>query len=165
MQKLLKRTATAERTVARRAAKQERHQKRSELRTDFNNRMRSYGIVNKIRIDARRKQREDWALGPLAPQRDTPIQDEYGGYFGATSVHLQMAPFGERQINLACKWAGGKGFLCLKPGDRVAIMEGPDKGKIAPVRAIDMDKATVQLGGDDMNVCPTKTSCIFPCLR
>lgn len=153
MQKLLKRTATAERQVARRAAKKQEHQKRAELRGDFKMRMRAYSIVNKMRVEARHKQREDWTLGHLAPQRDTPIPDEYGAYFGSTPSELRMAPFGDRQVNLACKWAGGKDLLCLKAGDRVAIMEGPDKGKIAPIKSIEIEMATVLLDGDEMQVC------------
>lgn len=148
MQKLLKRTAQAERQVAKRQAKRKKLADRAELRRNFTRRMDSYATVNRMLISARQKQREDWALGPLAPQRDTAIKDEFGAYFGAIPEHLTMASFGDKQLALACKWAGGKKFLCLKPGDRVAIMEGSEKGKITIIRSIDMDNGSVMLDGD-----------------
>lgn len=154
MQKLLKRSVQAEKQVARRNAKRKKYADRAELRDQFRRRMQAFSVVNKMRVDARQKQRQDWIMGPLAPQRDTPVVNEFGTYFGAVPEMLEMGTMGKKQINLACKWAGGKDFLCLKVGDRVAIMEGPDKGQIAPINSIEEDKGHVVLGGELMQVRP-----------
>lgn len=152
MQKLLKRTTTAERQVARRLTKRKQLVERAEERVEFRKRMQAYAIVNKMRIAARKNQREDWALGPLAPRRDTHIKNDLGAYWGSTPEQLIMSEYGERQIELACEWAGGKKYLCIKAGDRVAIMEGPDKGKIATIRSVIVEKGCVALDGELMQV-------------
>lgn len=157
MEKLLKRTAQAERQAARRLARRSKIAERADLRSNFARRMQAYAAVNKSRRDARKMQREDWQLGPLAPQRDTPIKNPQGAYFGSASEEVAMHRFGDKQIDLACKWAGGTKFLCLKVGDRVAITEGPNKGKIAPIKTIEMDKGVVTLDDDLMQVSRSST--------
>lgn len=91
-------------------------------------------------------------MGPLAPQRDVPIENEFGSYFGALPEEIRAYGFGKKQVDLACKWAGGRRYLCIKPGDRVAIMEGPDKGKIAPIKTIQLHQGVVTLSGELMQV-------------
>lgn len=162
MQKLLKRTAQAEKQVARRNAKRKKLADRAELRGEFRKRMQSFAIVNRMRVDARKKQREDWILGPLAPQRDTPVKNEFGTYFGAIPESVVMGTMGDKQLNLACKWAGGKDFLSIKAGDRVAIMEGPDKGQIAPIKSIEEDTGHVVLDGELMQVRPSQQRLSLP---
>lgn len=153
MQKLLKRTKQAERQVARRKDKRTAMRERLEAQSDFKARMSSLKDINRSVAAARLRRREDWELGPLAPRRDTPLKDENGAYWGSASLQQNMSEFGERQRELACKWAGGTRYLCLKAGDRVAIMQGADKGKIGVVRSIMEEEAMVVVDGDHLQVC------------
>ncbi|CAN8103766.1 unnamed protein product [Discula destructiva] len=150
MQKLLKRTVQAEKQVARRKAKRNDIKARAEAQREFRKRMTSVTDANQALLAARRRRREDWELGPLAPRRDTPIKDVNGAYWGSMSLNRSTTELGERQRELACKWAGGFKYLCLKAGDRVAIMQGPDKGKIGTVRSILEDESMVVMDGDHL---------------
>lgn len=152
MQKLLKRTAQAEKQAARRIKKRNDLVKNSAQRQDFKKRMAAVRQANRSLAGARQRRREDWELGPLAPLRDTPLQDDNGAYWGTMALNRTMSELPDKQIQLACKWAGGKKYLCLKGGDRVAIMQGPDKGKIGTVRSISMEEGCVVLEGDHLQV-------------
>lgn len=152
MQKLLKRTAQAEKQVARRKALRRNIDKRAEEQQDFKKRMQALTNANRALIDARRSRREDYELGSLAPRRDTPIKDANGAFWGAINLGRGMSKLGWKQRDLACKWAGGVQHLCVKAGDRVAIMQGPDKGKIGTVRSIDEDDGVFVLDGDHLQV-------------
>lgn len=154
MQKLLKRTAQAEKQVARRKALRQDIKKRAEGQQDFNKRMQALTDANRALIAARRRRREDYELGSLAPRRDTPVKDANGAYWGSISLNRSMSELGERQRDLACKWAGGVKHLCVKVGDRVAIMQGPDKGQIGSVRAVMEEEAIFVLEGDHLQVFP-----------
>lgn len=152
VQKLLRRAAQAERQVARRKAKRNDAMKRATVNLDFRKRMGAVRDANKALSAARLRRREDWELGPLAPQRDTPIRNSDGSYWGSLSLTRTMGDLPHKQLSLACKWAGGQRYLCLKAGDRVAIMQGPDKGKIGTVRSIAQSDGCVVLDGDNLQV-------------
>lgn len=163
MQKLLQRTVQAEKQAVRRKAKRTDIKARAKLQDEFKHRMNSVALTNQSLKDARRRRREDWELGPLAPRRDTPLKDANGAYWGTSSLSVAMDSFHVRQRNLACQWAGGAKYLCLKVGDRVAIMQGSDKGKIATIRTIRIDEATVSLEGDDLQVSSPTCTLLFFC--
>lgn len=152
MQKLLRRTAQAEKQAARRKAKRNDSLKRATQNLDFRKRMGAVRDANLSLNAARLRRREDWELGPLAPQRDTPIRGQDGSYWGSLSLTRTMTELPDKQVALACKWAGGKKYLCIKPGDRVAIMQGPDKGKIGTVRSIEEKEGAAILEGDHLQV-------------
>lgn len=152
MQKLLKRTAQAEKQVARRKALRKNINKRAEEQQDFKKRMTAVTDANRALIAARRNRREDYELGPLAPRRDTPVRDANHAFWGSINLGRSMTELGWKQRNLACKWAGGVQHLCVKVGDRVAIMQGPDKGKIGTVRSIVETQGIFVLDGDHLQV-------------
>lgn len=159
MLKLLKRTLQVEQLAVRRKAKRAEIKARARLQDEFKNRMQSVVITNKSLVNARRRRREDWELGPLAPRRDTPIKDANGAYWGTSSLGEAMGSFGSRQRDLACRWAGGAKYLCLKAGDRAAIMQGPDKGKIGTIRTVNLDEAQVTLEAENLQV--SSPACIL----
>ncbi|PSR78808.1 hypothetical protein BD289DRAFT_443359 [Coniella lustricola] len=152
MQKLLKRTAQAEKQAARRIKKRNDLVKNDDQRTQFRGRMSGVVEANMYLKDARRRRHEDWSMGAIAPQRDTPIQEVKGAdaFWGSLSMTRSRTAMPEKQMDLACKWAGGWKFLCLKPGDRVTIIEGPDKGKIGTISTMPDDSPHVQLEGDHL---------------
>ncbi|KAF3765859.1 hypothetical protein M406DRAFT_257845 [Cryphonectria parasitica EP155] len=150
MQKLLKRTAQAEKQAARRIKKRNDLVNRAAQRQDFRKRMSAVRDANASLTEARQRRRDDWELGPLAPQRDTPVKGKTGAYWGSLSLTRTMSDLPDKQIELACKWAGGRKYLCIKAGDRVAIMQGPDKGKIGTIRTIVENEGTVMLDGEQL---------------
>lgn len=153
MQKLMRRTAQAERQVIRRSKKQGKMRKMALQRQDFKQRMAGTQEAHASLKDATRRRREDWEMGSLAPRRDTPLPDSSGAYWGSVSLSRNLADrIPEKQRDLACRWAGGRKTLCIKQGDRVAIMEGPDKGKISTIKYVQEEGAFVALEGEHLMV-------------
>lgn len=151
MQKLLRRTAQAERQAIRRGKKQGKMMKMARQREEFRQRMGGTRETHASLREAALRRREDWEMGPLAPQRDTPLRDETGAYWGSLSLHRNLADnLPEKQRDLACRWAGGRKTLCIKAGDRVAIMDGPDKGKISTIQYVQEQGGFVALEGENL---------------
>lgn len=127
--------------------------KMARQREEFRQRMSGTQETHASLKDAVRRRREDWEMGPLAPQRDTPLRDETGAYWGSISLRRNLADnLPEKQRDLACRWAGGRKTLCIKAGDRVAIMDGPDKGKISTIQYVQEEGGFVALEGDNLKV-------------
>ena len=96
--------------------------------------------------NARRNQREDWDLGPLAPKRDVGQNAETYGAMDGRRARLEEV---EKEQRIR--------FWTIVPQDRVVIIQGRDKGKIGVVRSINgktngvvveglnMVRATIQL--------------------
>lgn len=153
MQKLLRRTAQAERQVIRRSKKQSKMINMARQRQEFRQRMGGTQETHASLKAATRRRREDWEMGALAPQRDTPLRDANNSYWGTVSLYRNLADnLPEKQRDLACRWAGGRKTLCIKAGDRVAIMEGPDKGKISTVKWVQEEGAFVALEAENLMV-------------
>ncbi|PHH91808.1 hypothetical protein CDD83_10231 [Cordyceps sp. RAO-2017] len=147
MQKLLKRTAQAERQAARRAKQQLKSelndgklQSRSELR-------RAMTEIRQNLKQARTAMREDWELGPLAPKRDLGFNT-----YGATQAPMRLdwscsgfAKPAAKLVEQRCAWAGRPKQLNLASGDRVVIMDGPDQGKVDRISSVDTDNGSVKL--------------------
>lgn len=147
MQKLLKRTAQAQRQAGRRAKKINR-------RDEFDTRRRNNQYLkmanDEIRQnlkDSRRARKEDWEMGPLAPKRDLG----FNGY-GTFRENLRqdwtnngMNPIDPKVLEQRCAWAGGVKQLCLAPQDRVVILEGPDKGKVDRIQSVNKLNGSVTL--------------------
>ncbi|RDA89861.1 hypothetical protein CP533_0407 [Ophiocordyceps camponoti-saundersi (nom. inval.)] len=142
MLKLLKRAAQAERQAARRfkeRRKQAKAAERASLRPRMNNALKE--VINHDKA-ARQARIEDWEMGPLAPKRDLG----YNAY-GVTWEYLrhQHPAQSPEVVKRRCAWAGGPRKLNLAAGDRVLIMDGPDKGKIDRIKEIQLSHGTVTL--------------------
>jgi large subunit ribosomal protein L24 len=146
MQKILRRVATAERVATKR-------QKAKDLKSYKNEKWERKGqflqqlsaVRGELR-DTKKALKDDWALGPLAPRHDVA---EWHGAFGAIGEFRYSSP---GKLNLAarnarCQWAGGAHHLCLAVGDRVVLLDGPDKGRIGEIADIDEDSAELTVEG------------------
>lgn len=147
MQKLVKRTVQAQRQVARRMQKDGKKE-RMEVRKRHETSLKAANkeIRENLR-NARRARREDWEMGPLAPKRDLGFNN-----YGTVKENLR-ADWSNNGVSIArpdvmakrCAWAGGVKQLCLAPGDRIVILDGPDKGKLDRIKAINAKHGSVTL--------------------
>jgi large subunit ribosomal protein L24 len=150
MDKILRRVRMAERQVARRAKRREdlvhSIKKNERLRQTVNARKQA-GHELGAAIKARHEELE---LGALAPRRDVSRVDAFGNYWGSISTEraLLQTKITEEQRNTRAAWAGGSQYLCIAPGDRVVITEGPYKGKISTIAQVKKDTMTVELDGN-----------------
>ncbi|KAL2126045.1 hypothetical protein VTI74DRAFT_1866 [Chaetomium olivicolor] len=150
MDKILRRVAMAERQAARRAKRwQEQKAAADKVRRlqEITRTRQQAGHDLNAAIKARH---EDLELGPLAPRRDVSKVDKFGNYWGSISTERVLLQVGltEQQREARAAWAGGCQYLCLAPGDRVVITEGPEKGKISTIANIKKDQMTVELDGN-----------------
>lgn len=143
MQKLVKRTAEAQRNAANRAKRKslkEFQQGMSERRRE--NKRNTKGIATDLQR-ARRARSSAWDLGPIAPRRDTDGHMSFAAMGGSRmSPQVSLKAW---EIEARCHWAGGSQHLNLAVGDRVVVMQGPDKGVIDKIAKLNMDTATVEL--------------------
>ncbi|RSL69960.1 hypothetical protein CEP54_001999 [Fusarium duplospermum] len=147
MQKLAKRVIQAQRQAGRRA---EKAAKTEQTNYKLRNQQAFRGAVSEVRQnlkDARQARKEDWELGPLAPKRDLGF-NQYGMF--AESVRTDWSNYGfytprPEVLQKRCAWAGGLKQLNLAVSDRVVIMDGPDKGKIDRIKAINFQSGSVTL--------------------
>lgn len=147
MQRILKRTAQAQRQVARRATKTEKKEKQA-IRVRHVQALKAAGQEIRMNLrDARSARKEDWELGPLAPKRDLGYND-YGTFKeGIRQDYTNNGNYVPQKkiIEQRCAWAGGVTQLNLAPEDRVVILEGPDKGKIDRIKEINKEDGTLTL--------------------
>ncbi|KAG5920532.1 hypothetical protein E4U61_007801 [Claviceps capensis] len=147
MQKLLKRAHQVERLATRRLqVKREGEEigKRIQTRRSLRE------AVDQARQDvlnARKARKEDWELGPIAPKRDLGFNS-----YGIVSSPMRldwdnegMARVRPELLEKRCAWAGRPGRLNLAPGDRVVLLDGPDRGKIDRITEIKEGTGTVLL--------------------
>ncbi|ETS77454.1 hypothetical protein PFICI_11328 [Pestalotiopsis fici W106-1] len=146
MQKILKRVATAERVVAKRKAgrdrqawNKERFSERDEVKYQRAQLAEDYGR-------AKQAIKDDWNLGANAPNVNI---GERSGVHGAisearyqTSMNLK-----DYQKEARCAWLGGAKNLNLVEGDRVVLLEGPDKGQIGKITNLQKEKMEVIVEG------------------
>lgn len=149
MQKVIRRTILAEKQAVRRAAKrQEKKQREWRKNTLEQARFQRRDEVEQIQA-AHKAIKEDWELGPLAPKRDVGnMKDAYGTVNTLRSkgpVLTTKARWDQRV------WIGGK-YPFVVEGDRVAIMEGRDRGKIGTVMEMDFSRGELKVEGLNM-VC------------
>jgi len=133
---------TMQRIIRRAAlAKQRAHRKNREALSkrkydEVHAYVREIAQVRKAQTDhlknARKNQREDWKLGPLAPRRDVGDNKEAYGTVEASIIQNPIVPRHRRMPR-----------PCIYEGDRVVILEGPDEGKIGLVRNVDKMEETV----------------------
>lgn len=105
---------------------------------------------------ARVARRQDWEMGPLAPRRDIPkLSEASNTYYGSVAMERATVKgrLSKEELEARTAWAGGSKFLNLAIGDRVVVIEGPWKGRIAPIKKIVRDSAQVQLDDTATMVC------------
>src|SRR5215469_7881088 len=166
-EKLLRRAQLAKRKAQRRLdrdkdakVKEEEHETRRTIlyqRTLFTDQL----------VAARKARREDWELGPLAPRREVGDQAlKYGTINGnqlQTFVHpsklhldwkMRHLPPGKRMEKLGWKSVGAREWEKLGnlfyENDRVAVVRGPQAGKIAIVDKTFEEEEMLKL--KDMNL-------------
>ncbi|KAI0513211.1 hypothetical protein F5B22DRAFT_612700 [Xylaria bambusicola] len=148
MQKILRRVATAERVAAKRKkAKKAKVWNRNEKDAKAQTLQHVRRALGEIQ-EGKQMVRDDWAMGPIAPRADV---GDFQGAFGSVS---EVRYTGTRFFSLAvrnarCQWAGGAYQLCLAKGDRVVLLDGPDKGRIGTISEINEDTAEVTV--QDLN--------------
>ncbi|KAL1838967.1 hypothetical protein VTJ49DRAFT_2012 [Mycothermus thermophilus] len=150
METILRRVRMAERQVARRMKRQEDlkfREAKHERMIDIAHMRRQIGENINAAIKARH---EDLKLGPLAPRRDGVKFDRVMSFWGSISVERVMlsTKLTDEQRNARAAWCGGTENFCLAVGDRVVVLEGPYKGKIAPIESINKENMTLELGGN-----------------
>lgn len=143
MQKLVKRTAEAQRAAARRAKKRGLEAYRDNKHQRIREQKSAIEEISSDLNAARAARRELWEMGPVAPRRDLDGKLTHGAQQAArTTMQTPLKPW---EIQQRCAWAGTPQNLNLVVNDRVVIMEGPEKGKIDRVANINIERATVEL--------------------
>jgi large subunit ribosomal protein L24 len=140
MQKVFRRTALAIRQHERRAVKRKEKNLR-QWATTQRQQNTAFGRDKAYRLkEEKLNRREDYELGPLRPKRDVgDLKNEYGTL---DNQALQGLPLPQKELFKRLEPFGGK-YLNIWKGDRVVILQGPDKGKIGVISAIDGKKAKV----------------------
>ncbi|XXG97030.1 hypothetical protein Hte_003324 [Hypoxylon texense] len=146
MQKILRRVATAERVAAKRSKAKDLKWFKKDKKARTAQSQQQLQVVREELRAAKQAVKDDWELGPLAPRLDV---GEWAGAKGA--IHEARFASGARlslaMRNRRCRWAGGAYNLNLAPGDRVVLVDGPEKGKIGKISRIDEDMAEVIVRG------------------
>ncbi|KAI0453177.1 hypothetical protein F5B21DRAFT_480405 [Xylaria acuta] len=141
MQKIARRVATAERVAAKRQKTKNirfhKHEKKTESKQSV---AQIREAANEVK-GAKQAIRDDWAMGAQSPRKDI---GEFHDALGSITQHR----FSSRGLTLAkrnarCQWAGGAHYLSLAAGDRVVLLDGPDKGRIGEVAEINHEGAEV----------------------
>ncbi|KAI1799293.1 hypothetical protein F4811DRAFT_112051 [Daldinia bambusicola] len=142
MQKILRRVATAERVVAKRTKTKDFKWYKKQKKEQSRDQQQQLEMVRAEFNAAKQAVKDEWELGPLAPRRDV---GEWAGAKGA--IHeARYAAYGKISLamrNRRCQWAGGAYHLNLAEGDRVVLIDGPDKGRIGKIKSINYDNAEV----------------------
>ena len=139
MQKLIKRTEQAKRVAERQMKKRKEHMLKAESWERNQSRIRLNRANNGLIRDARKNRKEDWATGALAPRRDVGDQAET---YASINMYNSMLPEIDPEKRL--KW------FHIHEGDRVVVMKGRERGKIAKVTNLDKEKNSVTV--KDVNV-------------
>lgn len=147
MDKLIQRTRMAERQAARKLLKAQavrKRDKRIEAQNEQKQNRKEVGMHLRAAI---RTRHEDWKLGPLAPSRHASVV-RGGRHWGSIGPGRARSSYDllEDDLEARCAWAGGSRHLCLTKGDRVAVVEGWLKGKIAVVKEVHKSVGAVDLG-------------------
>ncbi|RMZ76548.1 hypothetical protein DV737_g4736, partial [Chaetothyriales sp. CBS 132003] len=150
----------------RRARKELKYQRKGEEK-DYEKWLHAANrITSKTVKDERKARREDWMLGPLAPDRDT---GKTKGQFGAVDpIYVQRAELpkylvggpavaeesnGEwKRLSKEELWEGEGNQGNIVVGDRVCVVNGPDnvKGQIGTVTEVSLEKGEVTVAEVNM---------------
>jgi large subunit ribosomal protein L24 len=139
MQKVIQRSQLAKRNADRRLQKLAEHHEKGQGWSRRNEAQRLRQFNHSLIKTAREARKEDWARGALAPRRDVgDLATTYG------SVGMFNMSVAERQEKNKPKWRS------IIEGDRVVVLKGREKGKIASVISYDNDRGVVKLDGINM---------------
>jgi large subunit ribosomal protein L24 len=146
MQKIIRRVATAERVVAKRQKARDLKWFKKGKKEQKEQSNQHVSAARRELENAKQAIRDDWAMGSLAPRHDV---GEWEGAHGAIGESRFSSPgkFSLAMRNARCQWAGGAYYLNLAVGDRVVMLDGPDKGRIGKVSEINHDTAEVTVAG------------------
>jgi len=153
MQKVIRRTLLAEKQAARRLARKKEKNTFQWARSTREQVLFAREQETKDIKNARHNRREDYELGPLAPRRDVGDAKETYGTLQGNRVRGQ--PIDHRRIEEVLKSVGYDSkwkIVNFVVGDRVVMLEGPDKGKIGLISNIDVPKGECSVEGLNM-VC------------
>ncbi|KAI1766572.1 hypothetical protein GGR53DRAFT_485828 [Hypoxylon sp. FL1150] len=146
MQKILRRVATAERVASKRSKAKDLKWFKKERKEESEEQNQQLEMVREELKRAKQAIRDDWELGPLAPRLDVGAWDGAKGAIHemrfATGARVSLA-----MRNRRCQWAGGAYNLNLAVGDRVVLVDGPEKGQIGKISRINHEKAEVTIDG------------------
>ncbi|KAJ9642375.1 hypothetical protein H2199_004755 [Coniosporium tulheliwenetii] len=136
MQKVIQRTAMAERQAARKALLRTQKQAREERTINRTQRNVIRTLEIKAIKAAHKAQREDWELGSLAPRRDVgDLKDTYGTLDPRRLSPVKPEP--KDRIE----------YHNIVEGDRVVMIKGRDRGKIGEVTELNKETDTVTVRG------------------
>ena len=136
MQKVLRRNLLARNQSLRKARKRDKLEHRLETRESFQeNRQQMRALDLDVRNE-RRTRREDWILGPLAPDRN--VGDRKGVY-GTLESRAARSPLVVTKHRAK--------YVPYTVGDRVVVVRGRERGKIAAIKEVDEERETVELDG------------------
>ena len=139
MQKVFQRTTYVQKQALRRARKAEELKVWKERKVQLREKKNVEKIKSQLYKDVRQQQQEDWKLGILAPRRDVGDNNLNYGTLNWQLLHGRDVP----KRNRVKYWN-------LAKGDRVALLAGPDKGKIGIISIMDKEKQTVTVKGLNM---------------
>ncbi|KAI9693410.1 MAG: hypothetical protein M1820_009286 [Bogoriella megaspora] len=141
MQKVLGRSQQAAKQAARRARARtdktvyELKKQRRRQSVDWNRKQ------SELFKSARKRLKEDWELGPLAPKRDVGEMEEKWCTIHAALLH--QPPSGK-------KTGAAMERMNIRAGDRVVMLAGRDRGKIGTVNSISTGNASLTV--KDLNM-------------
>lgn len=150
MQKVIRRTLLAERQVARRKAQRAKEK----AMIDSIDRRRQNAHIERQTLkmvkQERITRREDWEMGPLAPKRDVgPDALNYGASTIFEAQAPELSPDERNEVLRKLK----ERYLTIVVGDRVVLLEGPDRGSIGIVRSKDIRTGHITVKGLNMVRC------------
>jgi large subunit ribosomal protein L24 len=136
MQKVLRRSLLARNQALRKTRRDDKKELKRAVKEFHRDRiMRDKALRGYVKAE-RSARREDWLLGPLAPQRD--VGDQKGLYGTMTPMAVRQPKVPERQRPESLNFA---------VGDRVVVVRGRPKGMISEIKTINEESMTVILEG------------------
>jgi large subunit ribosomal protein L24 len=136
MQKVLRRSLLARNQALRKTRRDDKKELKRAVKEFQRDRiMRDKTLRGYVKAE-RSARREDWLLGPLAPQRD--VGDQKGLYGTMNPMAVRQPKVPERQR---------PEYLNFAVGDRVVVVRGRPKGKISEIKTINEEAMTVTLEG------------------
>ena len=147
MQKVIQRTAMAERQATRKALLRSQQEAKIKHSIDRSQREQVRTLEIKDIKAARKALREDWELGPLAPRRDVGALKDTYGTMDPRRLH-PSAPEPSKKLE----------YHNIVEGDRVVFIRGREKGKIGVVDGVDKEADTLKVDGLNLvrlSSCPT----------
>jgi large subunit ribosomal protein L24 len=136
MQKVLRRSLLARNQALRKTRRNDKIELKKEVKEFHRDRvMRDKALRGYVKAE-RTARREDWFLGPLAPQRD--VGDQKG-------IYGTMSPMAMRQPQVPERHR--EKYINFAVGDRVVVVRGRSKGKITEIKNVDAEAMTVGVEG------------------